>query len=394
MNKSALPGLIMFFLSSLLLAQHDKEFNREEARDMIALCNSFSFMELYGTDTTIIPKCYIKTYTSEALGMDNIFQIYKKDNIAVINLRGSTAKKISWMENIYSAMIPAKGVIKIQDEKFKYIFAKDNLAAVHAGYALAMAFLEKDLLINIKNLNEEGIFDFLITGHSQGGALANMLLAYLNNLPENKLSSKNSFKCYAFAAPMIGNKAFTEEYNERFCKTNISFNFVNPADLVPALPLSYKESSSFSQGVMSLLFDEASLAEKFKDGAFLLFDKNLGNTVRRLSTSVAKQISNEVGTVTMPPFVEDINYYKLANRIEIFKSVYPKILKDSTILQNDSLMATYPRASNGHFINKELYKKEPMVYQHKTYNYYTSFLLKFLPEEYDLLDRKYLKENL
>ncbi|GAL86215.1 lipase class 3 [Sporocytophaga myxococcoides] len=361
---------------------------------MIALCNSFSFTELFGTDTTIIPEGYIKTYTSDVLGMDNLFQIYRKKDVAVINLRGSTAKKISWMENIYSAMIPAKGTIKIQEDKFKYTFAKDNHAAVHAGYALAMAFLEKDLLVNIKNLNEEGIFNFLITGHSQGGALANMLLAYINNLPENKLSSKNSFKCYAFAAPMIGNKAFTDEYNERFCKTNISFNFVNPADLVPLLPMSYKESSSFSQGVMSLLFDDASLAEKFKDGAFLLFDKNLANTVRRLSTSVAKQISNEVGTVTMPPFVEDINYYKLGNRIEIFKAVYPKILKDSTILQNDSLMAIYPRASNGHFVNKELYKKEPMVYQHKTYNYYTSFLLKFLPEEYELLDRKYLKENL
>ncbi|WP_028978520.1 lipase family protein [Sporocytophaga myxococcoides] len=394
MKKSALLNLILFFLSSSLLAQPEKEFNKEEARDMIALCNSFCFLELYGTDSTIIPKGYVKTYTSDVLGMDNIYQIYQKDNIAIINLRGSTSKKISWMENIYSAMIPAKGVIKIQNEKFKYVFAKNNNTAVHAGYALGVAFLHEDLLLQIKKLNKKGVYSFLLTGHSQGGALANMLLAYLENLPQNKLSSRNTFKCYSYAAPMIGNKTFTDEYNERFCKTNMSFNIVNPADLVPTLPLNYKESNSFSQGLKSLLLEDASLGEKFKDGIFLLFDKNLGSAVRKLSTSVVKQISKEVGALTMPPYVDDINYNKLGNRIEIFKSEYPRILKDSTILQNASLLAIYPKASNGHFVNKELYKKEPMVYQHKTYNYYTSFLLKFLPAEYELLEKKYLKENL
>lgn len=394
MKKSALLSLILFFLSSSLLAQPEKEFNKEEARDMIALCNSFCFLELYGTDTTIVPKGYVKTYTSDVLGMDNIYQIYKKDKIAIINLRGSTSKKISWLENIYSAMIPAKGVIKFQNKKFKYTFAKNNNTAVHAGYALGVAFLHEDLLLHIKKLNKEGVFNFLVTGHSQGGALANMLLAYFENLPPSKLSSKNSFKCYSYAAPMIGNKAFTEEYNKSFCQTNMSFNIVNPADLVPTLPLNYKESNSFSQGLKSLLLEDASIGEKFKDCIFLLFDKNLGSAVRKLSASVVKQISKEVGTVTMPPYVDDINYYKLGNRIEIFKSEYPKILKDSTILQKNSLLAVFPKPSNSNSENKELYKKEPMVYQHKTYNYYTSFLLKFLPEEYELLERKYLKENL
>ncbi|MBO9700468.1 MAG: hypothetical protein J7604_09690 [Sporocytophaga sp.] len=394
MKKSALLSLILFILSSTLKAQPEKEFNKVEARDMIALCNSFCFLELYGTDTTIIPKGYVKTYTSEVLGMDNIYQIYQKDNIAIINLRGSTSKKISWMENIYSAMIPAKGVIKIQNEKFKYTFAKNNHTAVHAGYALGIAFLHEDVLLHIKKLNKEGVFNFLITGHSQGGALANMLLAYLENLPQNKLSSRNTFKCYSYAAPMIGNKAFTEEYNERFCQTNMSFNIINPSDLVPTLPVNYKECNSFSQGLKSLLLEEASLGEKFKDGIFLLFDKNLASAVRKLSTSVVKQISKEVGVVTMPPYVDDINYHKLGNRIEIFKSVYPKILKDSSNLQKNTLLSIFPKTSNGNSENSELYKKEPMVYQHKTYNYYTSFLLKFLPDEYELLEKKYLKENL
>jgi hypothetical protein len=394
MKRSATLHLFLLLVSSILFAQPEKDFNKEEARDMIALCNSFSFLDLYGTDSAIIPQGYTKLYTSEVTAMDNVFQIYLKDQTAIINLRGSTAKKISWMENIYSAMIPARGVIEIQEKKFHYTFAKEESAAVHAGYTLGVALLQKDLLPQIKHLNRQGIFNFLITGHSQGGALASMLLAYLHHLPEKQLSPQNRFRCYAFAAPMIGNKAFTAEYNDRFCKTGLSFAIVNPADVIPTFPLSYKESSTISQGLLSLLLDDGSFGQKLIDGAFLFFDKNLGNTVRRFSTSVAKQISNEVGTIVMPPYVEDVNYYKLGNRIELFKAVYPKILKDSSILQNDSLLAIYPRASNGHFVNKELYRKEPMMYQHKPYNYYTSFLRKFFPEEYLSLNKKYLEENL
>jgi len=384
---------LFFTLSIPSFSQLQPGFNKEEVRDMIALCNSFTFIDLYNSDKDILPAGYDKKYTSGVFGMDNKYQIYQKGTIAIINLRGSTAKKMSWLENIHSAMIPAKGTMKVAGEDFTYCFARDTTAAVHSGYALGIAFLSKDILYHIDVLNREGIYDFIITGHSQGGALANLLRTYLENLQAEKVR-KNNYKTYAFAAPKIGNKAFSEEYNDRYCVNNSSFNIVNPADPIPTFPLSYNES--LSENFKSLLFDNESFSFKkmVTNSVALLLEDNLSNYIKKLSVSASRQISKEVGPVEMPDFVQDINYQNLNNRMEIKPVLYPKILRDSTILENDSLMTIYKRGEDGHFLDEELYQKESWTYQHKPYNYYVSVLEMYFPEEYYLLDRKYLMENL
>jgi hypothetical protein len=50
-------------------------FQKEEARDMIAICNSFPFIDLYNSDNEILPDGYKKVYTSGVFGMDNKFQM-------------------------------------------------------------------------------------------------------------------------------------------------------------------------------------------------------------------------------------------------------------------------------------------------------------------------------
>ena len=96
----------------------------------------------------------------------------------------------------------------------------------------------------------------------------------------------------------------------------------------------------------------------------------------------------------MPDYVADINFSAIGNRIEINPFEYPKILKDSTILKNDSLIATYQKDSDGQFANKDLYTKQPWMWQHKPYNYYVSILKAYFPKEYAQLEKKYLSENL
>jgi hypothetical protein len=328
--------------------------------------------------------------------MDNKYQIYIKDSIAIINIRGSTDKKISWLENFNSAMIPAKGVIKISGKKFEYCFAKDPTAAIHGGYALGIVYLQNDIITQINILNKDSIFNFIITGHSQGGALANMLRAYLENLSQNKISLKNKFKTYSFGAPMIGNKEFAKEYNARFCKNNTSFNLINPLDQVPLLPLSYKDTNYLKDNINSLLFDYGSfsLMNAVSDGAVNLFEGSITKYVNMFSASTSKQIAKDLGKIEFPKYVKDINYCRLGNTVLINPIIYPKILKDPEILKNDSLMKVYKRDSVGYFIKKELYKKEPMFFQHKPYNYYTSILKSSFPEQYKLLKKKYLLENL
>lgn len=387
--------ILSLFIVSLSYGQLTNGFNTLEVKDMIALCNSYTFLDLYESDADIIPEGYEKRHTSEVNALDNVFQIYTKGNIGVINLRGSTAKKSSWLENFYSSMIPAAGEIWIGDKKYNYIFSKDPEAHVHAGYALAICYLSEDLVEQISHLNQKGIYNICITGHSQGGALAQMLTAYLQNLPSGTISSKNQFKTYAFASPMCGNQTFSNEYKQ-LNGNGYSFNVINPADLVPTFPLSYNDSTLFSMAdLKTFLFDRENFDYKGKvtDGMIQLFEKTINNTVTMVGRSVNKQISKEGDTITLPPAVKDINYIPLGEVVEIKPAEYPKRLIDSTILQNDSLMAIYKVGQDGHFENDELYEKQPVFYQHKPYNYYVIVLEIYFPEQYAKLEKKYLVEN-
>lgn len=387
---------ILFFLFTIVsFSQIYNGFKPQEVKDMAALGCSYTFLDLYKSDAAIIPSGYKKIYTSEVNTLDNVFQVYTKGKTAVINLRGSTAKKSSWLENFYSSMIPATGDILIGEKKHHYSFSSNAEAHVHSGYALAICYLSRDLIQQINALNKKGIYNVLITGHSQGGALAQLLMAYLHHLPEGKISTKNKFKTYAFASPMCGNLVIANDY-EQLYGNGYSYNVINPADVVPTFPLTYNDSTLFTMAdLKTFLFDREHFDYKGKvtDGVIQLFEKTINNTITFVGNSVNKQISKEGDTITMPSPVKDINYIRLAEVIETKPAHYPKKLKDSTILDNDSLMAIYTIGPDGHFENEELYEKEPVFYQHKPYNYYVTILELYFPEQYANLEKKYLVEN-
>lgn len=104
--------------------------------------------------------------------------------------------------------------------------------ATHEGFAGAM----EELLGNLeKYLSKAGVTEkskdsikFLITGHSRGGAVANLLAA---RLPDEGWAKKENIYGYTFAAPAVSTDAVEEGYE------NI-FNIVNEDDLVPQVPLS------------------------------------------------------------------------------------------------------------------------------------------------------------
>jgi len=362
---------------------------------MIMICNSFTYLELYQDDKDILPEGYEKRYTSGTFGMDNRYQIYVKGNIAVINFRGSTDKQLSWIENFHASMIPAKGFMRIEGRGFEYCFAKDTAAAVHSGYALGIGFLEQELMFQIKKLNREGIYNIILTGHSQGGALANMFRAYLENLPLNVISSKNVFKTYAFAAPMTGNKNFSREYNSRFGEDGTSFNIVNTADIIPTFPVNYNDSNYIRDNVNALVYGgDFSIKKMLIEGGTRLFDDKLSRLMGYVGKNANKEIGKRVSELELPARVKDINYFPLESRIELNPFEYPKILKDSSILQNDSLMQVYTRDGDGNFLNQKLYKSGSWTFQHKPHNYYVAILKTYFPRDYESLEQKYLPENL
>ncbi len=387
---------INILFSSVLLyahasAQIQPGFSPKEAKDLILLCNSFTYIDLYGSDSSVIPSSCKKVYTSPTYGMDNKFQVYVQNGIGIINFRGSTDNKSSWLENFYSALIPVEDVIKVENGNFYYKVGKDTAGGVHAGYILALSHFQEDVLIQMKNLNQKGIYNFIITGHSQGGALAQVLRASLEYLPESKVSKKNKYKVYSFANPMIGNFEFAKEYNKNYSEKELSFSLHNPEDIVPQMPMSYNDSTYWKESALTLLGGDDAPSKKsmLLDGFIQTFENPIKKLSNVLAKNLNKQLEKDLGTIEMPKFKNDINYCHTGKLILLPPTEYPLELKDSMLLADRCLLATYVRNEEGEFEDPSVYKKSRKILQHKPYNYYTSVLKVYYPTEYASLDQKY-----
>ncbi|CAK7039805.1 MAG: hypothetical protein PEGG_01672 [Paraeggerthella hongkongensis] len=119
----------------------------------------------------------------------------------------------------------------------------------------------------------------LITGHSRGGAIANLLAARLNNLGEtsNKIAPASGIYAYTFAAP-----GCTRESDRQSPAYDNIFNIVNESDIVPKLPLStwgygrYGTTvalPSVSSDQFSTLFDRMREAFQRNTGIMPTYDK-------------------------------------------------------------------------------------------------------------------------
>lgn len=195
------------------------------------------------------PQSFRMIYESAVMGLDNLWQLWIKGNeTAVISVRGTTEKTESWLANFYAAMIPAKGELKItSNETFKYDLADNPRAAVHIGWLLSTGFLSKDIVPKIDSLYKQGIKNFIIMGHSQGGAIACLLTSHLYRLCQQKLlPSDICFKTYCSAAPKPGNLYFAYHY-EAITQNGWSFNVVNELDWVPETPVTVQTLDDYNE---------------------------------------------------------------------------------------------------------------------------------------------------
>ena len=383
---------IIFLLHTMIsFGQLKPDFNINEAKSTIAVCNSFNFIKQFDSAHSIIPERFNLSYTSDVLSMDNKFQVYENGKIGIINYRGSTDKVISWVENCYSAMIPANGVITIDGEPSAYRFSNDSIAAVHAGYGLTVVVLSKVIKEQITTLNSKGIYDIIITGHSQGGALATLTRAYLENLPKGALSSKNIYKTYAYAQPMSGNKEFASEYNAKFGDEGTSYSIINPNDPVPRLPFNYEEETLITKDkIKGWIFgdDEFKAKDLGKDAFIRLFERGIKSYIKNTNSLVNKILSVKFGKIEMPEFVNDINYYPTGNLKEIEAFEYPKIEVDVSELTEEEL-EELTQGEDGKW-----YKTETKFFQHSTYNYYVGVLKAWDEVSFENLEMRYLESDL
>ncbi len=272
------------------------------------------------------PKNHTMIYQSGSIGLDNSWDLWtSKDGAAVISLRGTTEKQESWMQNFYAAMVPAKGSLQLgKDIPFNYTLANDPEAAVHVGWLVGMAFLAKEIVPKIETLHKNNTKDFLIMGHSQGGAIAYLLTAYLYQLQQTgQLPNDIRFKTYCSAAPKPGNLHFAYEY-ESLTQNGWAYNIVNALDWVPETPLTVQTLNDFNS------------VNPFKDAKKLIrkqkFPKNIAlkyvynrldkpskraqrNYQKYLGDMTSKMVVKQIENLEVPAYKNTNNYVRTGTTI-------------------------------------------------------------------------------
>ena len=151
-------------------------FSGKEYRELLVLN-----WNQYDTSKAKTDLRYKRIFRSTEGNLKNRFDIWlRNDSVGVISIRGTTSAQLSWIENFYSAMIPATGKITRTNGKvFDYKLAQRTDAMVHTGWVLGLADLAEELISEIETNYTKGIKEYYIIGHSQGGALAFYVRSYL-----------------------------------------------------------------------------------------------------------------------------------------------------------------------------------------------------------------------
>lgn len=243
--------LIGFLALSLYTLGSNLEpgFKKAEYLDVLKITAHQLDAKVWDTMKIDMPKAYGFHYRSATMGLDNRYDIWlnEEDKIAALNIRGTTLHNESWLANFYAAMVPAKGTLNIEkDFVFNYSLAEDHKAAVHVGWLVSTAYLSRDITIKLDSLYKEGYKDFMIMGHSQGGAISYLLTSHLLSLKkQGEIPADVTFKTYCSAAPKPGNLYYAYEY-EAATFGGWAFNVVNAADWVPETPISIQTLDDFN----------------------------------------------------------------------------------------------------------------------------------------------------
>jgi heat shock protein HslJ len=244
--RTPLLLLFAFWMNTTVAQQLKPGFDLQEYTELLKVGRSFVDSMIPGLDIPHSTR-YRRVYRSPVMGLENMWELHTDDQgTAVISLRGTTAKAVSWLANGYAAMIPATGSMQLEKGfTFEHHLANDPEAAVHVGWTVGVGFLQRDILPKVDSLYKAGVRDVIITGHSQGGALAYLLTAHLWDLrTRGRLPADLRLKTYASAAPKPGNLFFAHHFEST--TRGWAFNLVNAWDWVPETPMSIQTVDDFN----------------------------------------------------------------------------------------------------------------------------------------------------
>ena len=138
--------------------------------------------------------------------------IAASDHFTIVSFLGSERDYETWQENIDASLMEGP-------------FGQGD--RVHRGFNTGITNEIKNIESKINSLANKNA-PVLLTGHSLGGAIANLTAAYffIKNRPVHSV--------YTFGAPRVGCKNFKNTYNKFDCGR--SFRIVNRHDIVSRIP--------------------------------------------------------------------------------------------------------------------------------------------------------------
>jgi hypothetical protein len=299
------------------------------------------------------PEQFKMEFRSQAGSLDNRWELWANASrsVIVISIRGTTRKPISWVANFYSAMIPATGNLQLNDSTaFNYKLATDPKATVHVGWTIGLATMAPEMTAKIKEYNSQyHTKQVIVTGHSQGAAIAFLTRSYLHYEQEaGRLPKELIFKSYNGAAPKPGNLYYAYDY-DYITRNGWAFTVVNALDWVPETPFSLQTLRDFNnlnpftdvekqlkkQSFIVRLYLKRvySRMNRKSNKAQRVFTKYLGNTI-------SKQVKQALPQLKVPAYATNMNFTRAGVPI---------------VLQPDAEYLTrYPDSGNRIFIHHGL----------------------------------------
>ncbi len=288
------------------------------------------------------PKHHKLLYKSVPTELDNKWDLWmSNNNVAVISIRGTTLKSESWLENFFAAMVPARGKLYLAEgDTFRYKLAEDRKAAVHAGWLIGMASIAKTVMPRLDSCYKAGIRQYMIFGHSQGGAIAYLLRSYLYyQQQKGRLPKDMLFKIYCSAAPKPGNLYYAYDF-EHITRNGWGYTIVNAADWVPEVPLSLQTTDDYNN--INPFTNAAQMLSKqpFPQNIVLKLVynslKNPSDKLRQrykkyLGTQAYKMVKKHIHGLVLPDFYNSSNYMRAGHAVVLMPdAAYYKIYADTS----------------------------------------------------------------
>lgn len=332
--------LLVLFSTNILAQRLQPGFDKTEETEMLRIAYQTALeQDNWNPAKVPAPTRFHMVYRSPVVGLGNRWDLWSdKGAVAVISTRGTTLEAVSWLVNFYQAMVPAKGELRLSDTGvFSYELSSNPQAAVHTGFLISMAFLSEDILPKIDSCYKAGIQDFIITGHSQGGAISYLLTSYLHNQQrKGRLPAAIRFKTYCGASPKPGNLFYAYDY-EAMTQNGWAFNVVNSADWVPESGISIQTFKDFNATNPFVQAKGLLKKQKFPNN---LVGRYVYNRLDKITLRAQRRFQRNMGDLTsrfvksylkgfVPPrYVNSNNYVRTGTTIvlladEDYYKVYP-----------------------------------------------------------------------